>query len=125
MDGINPTLAFAALFFGLSGHPHGAAERPVESDHSSNWESSADPSDQPVGYLFDCPGAAVAVDDENVPIVPQDFDPLLDHQVALTGSVLTLNSDAAKKSSTLDEKPSAADELGRQIFQDQGGCDAR
>lgn len=25
MDGINPTLAFAALFLGLSGHPHEAA----------------------------------------------------------------------------------------------------
>lgn len=26
MDGINPTLAFAALFLGLSGHPRDAAE---------------------------------------------------------------------------------------------------
>jgi hypothetical protein len=26
MDGINPTLAFAALFFGLAGHPHDAAD---------------------------------------------------------------------------------------------------
>lgn len=29
MDGINPTLAFAALFFGLSGHPHDRAESTV------------------------------------------------------------------------------------------------
>lgn len=31
MDGINPTLAFAALFFGLSGHPHDRAEGALNS----------------------------------------------------------------------------------------------
>ncbi|HWA48912.1 MAG TPA: hypothetical protein VG742_11590 [Dongiaceae bacterium] len=116
MDGINPTLAFAALFFGLSGHPHDAAERPVEPEHSSNWESPADPSDQPpsdqsAGYLFDCPGTAIAVDDENTPIAPQDFGPLQDHQVALTSSVLSLDPDAG-------QKPAMPDELSGEIFQD-------
>lgn len=114
MDAINPTLAFAALFLGLSGHPRDVAEQPVEPDHTNNWES---PSllDQQIGYLFDCPDATVAVNDQDTPLVPQDFGPRQDHQIALASSVLTLDPDAA-------ETPSIPGELSGEIFQDQDGC---
>lgn len=114
MDGINPTLAFAALFLGLSGHPRDVAEQPVEPEHTNSWESPA-PLDQQIGYLFDCPGAAVAVDDQSTPLVPQDFGPRQDHQVALASSVLTLDPRAA-------ETPSIPGELSGEIFQDQDAC---
>jgi hypothetical protein len=109
MDGINPTLAFAALFLGLSGHPRDNAEQPVEPEHTKNWESPA-PTDQQIGYLFDCPVTMVAVD-EGAPIAPRR-----DQKIALASSVLTLEPDAA-------EIPPMSSELSGEIFQDQSGCD--
>jgi hypothetical protein len=114
MDGINPTLAFAALFLGLSGHPRDVAEQPVEPEQTKNWEAPG-PSDQQIGYLFDCPGAAVAFDDQDAPIAPQGFGPLRDQKIALASSVLTLESDTT-------ETPSMPGELSGEIFQDQDGC---
>jgi hypothetical protein len=111
MDGINPTLAFAALFLGLSGHPRDVAEQPAQPEHTTNWESPA-PTDQQIGYLVDCPGTAVAAHDENA---PAGFGPLQDRKVALTGSVLVLEPHAAKT-------PSISSDLSSEIFHDQDGC---
>jgi hypothetical protein len=114
MDGINPTLAFAALFLGLSGHPRDVAEQPAEPEHTKNWESPG-PADQQMGYLFDCPVVVAAVDDEDAPIASLDLDPLQDHKIALASSVLTLEPDMA-------EKPAMPSELSGDIFQDQDDC---
>jgi hypothetical protein len=114
MDGINPTLAFAALFLGLSGHPRDVAEQPVEPDQT-NIRESASPSDLQIGYLFDCPVTAAAVDSQDAPIGPQASDPLEDHRVALASSVLTLGPSAAETSSTPGE-------LNAGILQNQDEC---
>lgn len=114
MDGINPTLAFAALFLGLSGHPRDVAEQPVESEQTKNWEAPA-PTDQQIGYLFDCPDTVMAADDADAPMAPKDFGPLQDHEIALASSVLTLEPDA-------EQAPSMPGELNGEIFQDQDGC---
>jgi hypothetical protein len=114
MDGINPTLAFAALFLGLSGHPRDVAEQPVEPDQT-NIRESASPSDLQIGYLFDCPVTAAAVDKQDAPIGPQDPGPFQDHRIALASSVLTLGPGAA-------ETPAMAGELSDEIFQDQDDC---
>lgn len=114
MDGINPTLAFAALFLGLSGHPRDVAEQPVEPEHTQNWEAPA-PTDQQIGYLVDCPGTAVAADDKNAPTAPQGFGPLQDHKVALTGSVLMVEPHPA-------ETPSISSDLSGEILHDQDDC---
>ena len=114
MDGINPTLAFAALFLGLSGHPRDVAEQPVAPEQTKNWEAPA-PTDQQIGYLYDCPGVAFAVDDTGAPIAPKDFGPLKDPDVALASSFLTLDPDTA-------ETPSMPGELSSGIFQDPSGC---
>ena len=92
MDGINPTLAFAALFLGLSGHPRDVAEQPVEAEHSSAWQH-AGPLDQQVGYLFDCPAAAIVMDGEEIPAAPHGL--FQDQRVALAGSILTIAPEAA------------------------------
>ena len=112
MDGINPTLAFAALFLGLSGHPRDV--QPVEPEQTKNWQAPA-PSDQQIGYLSDCRGGAVAVDDQGAPVAPKDFGPRQDHEIALASSVLTLEPGAP-------ETPPMPGELSGEIFQDQGGC---
>jgi hypothetical protein len=111
MDGINPTLAFAALFLGLSGHPRDVAEQPVEPDQT-NIRESAGPSDLQIGYLFDCPVTAAAVDSQDAPVGPQA---LQDHRIALASSVLILGPSAA-------ETPSTPEELNGEIFQDQDDC---
>ncbi len=108
MDGINPTLAFAALFLGLSGHPRDAAEQPAQPEHTKAWEAPA-PTDQQIGYLYDCPGVALSER------APKHFGPLQDHEVALANSVLTLDQDAAAPSSIPDA-------LNDEMYQDQGGC---
>ncbi len=115
MDGINPTLAFAALFLGLSGHPRDVAEQPAEPEHTNSWESPS-PTDQQIGYLFDCPVTVATVDNMDVPIAPRDFDPMQGHRIALAGSLLAPEADAA-------ETPPMPGELSGEIFQDQSGCD--
>jgi len=117
MDGINPTLAFAALFLGLSGHPRDVAEQPVEPDQTKNWEAPG-PTDLQIGYLFDCPNAAVAADGTDA---PKGFGPLQDHEIALASSVLTLEPDAAEAPSTPDE---FSDDIlqGQDGLQSQDGC---
>lgn len=112
MDGINPTLAFAALFLGLSGHPRDAAPPPVEPEQTKNWEAPA-PADQQIGYLFDCPDTVAAADDADA---TKNFGPLQDHEIALASSALTLQPGAP-------EAPSMPGELSGEIFQDQSGCD--
>jgi len=113
MDGINPTLAFAALFLGLSGHPRDAAEPPAQPEQTKTWEIPA-PTDQQIGYLYDCPGVAIAVDDMGTPIAPKDLGPLQAPEMALASSVLTLEPEAAS--------PSIAGELSGEIFQESDGC---
>jgi hypothetical protein len=56
MDGINPTLAFAALFFGLSGNAHHATQ-----DHSMSVEVSGE---------ADCPALVVSADSQQ----PQNLE---------------------------------------------------
>lgn len=56
MDGINPTLAFAALFFGLSGHPHDKAEDTVKEAEVEQLRSV----DPQVWSAFECSGFAIA-----------------------------------------------------------------
>jgi len=63
MDGINPTLAFAALFFGLAGHPHDAAE---QSRQQAYVEQPASTADQEVGVASPCSDFAVAVQSNDV-----------------------------------------------------------
>jgi hypothetical protein len=45
MDAINPTLALAAVFLGLAGHPRDAAEQPVHQTniHQTQIEAQAQP----------------------------------------------------------------------------------
>jgi len=112
MDGINPTLAFAALFLGLSGHPRDVAEQPVEAEHSSAWQHSG-PLDQQVGYLFDCPAAAIVMDGAETPVAPQG--PFQDQQVALAGSILTIAPETA-------DAPSAPRWLSDEILHDDDRC---
>lgn len=114
MDGINPTLAFAALFLGLSGHPRDVAEQPAQPERTTNWEFPA-PTDQQIGYLVDCPGTAVAAHGEGAPTAPKGFGPLQDHEIALTGSVLMVEPHPA-------DTPSISSDLSSEIFHEQDGC---
>lgn len=114
MDGINPTLAFAALFLGLSGHPRDVAESPVETDHAETRQYQA-PSSQPFGSLFDCPGTAIATDGWGTPPASRDFGLFEDHRMALAGSMLIADPGATEASS-------GPGWLSGEIFHDDDRC---
>jgi len=114
MDGINPTLAFAALFLGLSGHPRDVAQIPVEPEHSVAWQFSGS-SDQQVGYLIDCPAVTIAMDGQELPTATQVFGRFQDQRVALAGSILTIGPGIA-------DAPSAPGWLSGEIFHDDDRC---
>lgn len=60
MDGINPTLAFAALLFGLSGNPQGATQQSA------------------LNVQVEAPAACAALSDAGDPApLPQGTDPIV------------------------------------------------
>jgi hypothetical protein len=69
MDGINPTLAFAALLFGLSGNPH-------DTTHQSAMNTQ-------VQERTDC---AVVADVGDPAQLPQGADPILRRAVPAAGA---------------------------------------
>jgi hypothetical protein len=109
MDGINPTLVFAALFFGLAGHPREAAEsqidqsqmgQPAEAGCSTSLMSLDPANSELTRYTpFESEPSALAGDylagdymigpmrNGTTTLVARDAMPLLDSQlVAATGS---------------------------------------
>lgn len=71
MDGINPTLGFAAIFLGLAGHPRDAAETQIE---QPQVEQPADPQCAP---FADVMGGAQTTDDfGKVATSPVFLDPV-------------------------------------------------
>ena len=131
MEGINPTLALAALVLGLAGHPRDAAE-------NAHGKAGAE---QPV--TFECAGLAIVISGEGAaaahaagpPAMPPSFvaiptRPNQTYSAALKGSVLAPGDPVAKT------RPSGADtdldagallDFARQSpggLHDQSGCDS-
>lgn len=114
MDGINPTLAFAALFLGLSGHPRDVAQQPAPADLSTAW-AQVSPADAQVSYLFDCPGVSIAMEGEDAPAAPRAAGLFQDQRMALAGSLLSAGP-------TGDDTPASPGWLSGEIFHDTGNC---
>jgi hypothetical protein len=131
MEGINPTLALAALVLGLAGHPRDAAENGHE-------RARAEP---PV--TFECAGMAIVIPGEGgadthaagPPAIPPSFvaiptRPNQTYPAALKGSVLAPGGPVAKT------RPSGADtdlDTGALLdfaeqspggLNDESGCDS-
>ena len=129
MEGINPTLALAALVLGLAGHPRDAAE-------SAHGRAGVQ---QPV--TFECAGLVIVIPGEGgtadahaagPPAIPPSFvaiptRPNQTYSAALKGSVLAPGEPVAKTRPDADLDAGALLDLAGQPSggaHDESGCDS-